>query len=208
MVIEPRASVVVDGQEAVTLVPNRPGEHARIVHMHALSRLVVVASEMGMSMFMRVGLDLCSQAVGAFTVSGGHSGEVHFVLGSNAKGSKAEMAQFGMPSFPRVCSQLKFAAGSGVSHPPHWWLDSQPVCRSRFAQVVVVCPGCKCDLAFEIATSILDPGPNWTRPKFGPGPNLAQSQFGPNLAQFGQGPYRPLFGTGNFTVVSESRESR
>ena len=157
MVIEPRASVVVDGQEAVTLVPNRPGEHARVVHMHALSRLVVVASEMGVSMFMWVGLDLCSQAVGAFTVSGGHSGEVHFVLGSNAKGSKAEMAQFGMPSFPRVCSKLKLAAGSGVSHPPHWWLDSQPVCWSRFAQVVMVGPRSKCDCAFEVASNILCP---------------------------------------------------
>ena len=123
--------------------------------MHALSRLVVVASEMGVSMFMRVGLNLCSQAVGAFTVSGGHSGEVHFVLGSNAKGSKAEMAQFGMPSFPRVCSKLKLAAGSGVSHPPHWWLDSQPVCRSRFAQGVEIGLGCHSHLAFEIAANML-----------------------------------------------------
>ena len=106
MVIEPRASVVVDGEETVTLVSNGPGEHARVVHVDTLSGFVVMSSEVGMSMFVRVGLDLCSQAVGAFTVSGGHSGEVHFVLGSNAKGSKAEMAQFGMPSFPRVCSKL------------------------------------------------------------------------------------------------------
>ena len=87
---------------------------------------------------MRVGLDLCSQTVRTFAVLGGDSGEVNSVSGSDAERSEVEMAQFGVPPFPRVLPSLEFAAGSGIRHPPHWWFDSQPVCWSSFAQIVKI----------------------------------------------------------------------
>ena len=108
--------------------------------MDAFSGLEVITSEMGMSVFVRVGLDFGGQTVRALAVSGGNSGEVNFVCGSDAERSKVEMAQFGMPPFPRVLPDLEFAAGSGIRHPPHWWFDNQPVCRSSFTQILEICP--------------------------------------------------------------------
>jgi hypothetical protein len=145
VVIEPQTGVIVDGEESITLVSEGPGEHARVVHVHAFSGFEVIPSEMGMSVFVRVGLDLGGQAVRALAVSGGNSGEVNFVCGSDAERGEVEMAQFGMPPFPRVLSDLEFAAGSGIRHPPHWWFDNQwfdnqPVCRSSFSQILDICP--------------------------------------------------------------------
>ena len=140
VVVKPRAGVVVHGEKSITFVSNGPGEHARVVHVDTLSGLVVIPSEMGMSVFVRVGLDLGGQTVRALAVSRGNSGEVNFIRGSDAKRSKVEMAQFGMPPFPRVLSDLEFAAGSGIRHPPHWWFDNQPVCWSSFTQVLEIGP--------------------------------------------------------------------
>ena len=70
MVVEPGASVVVDCEESITLVSNGPGKHARVVHVDALSGFVVIPSEMGMSVFVRVGLDLGGQTVRALAASG------------------------------------------------------------------------------------------------------------------------------------------
>ena len=109
VVVEPGASVVVDGEETIALVSYGPGEHARVIHMNAFSGFVVMPSEVSMSVFVRMGLDFGGQTVRAFAVLGGYSGEVNFVSGSNTERCEVEMAQFCMPPFPRVLPNLEFA---------------------------------------------------------------------------------------------------